>query len=146
MKYKPNKEQLNCTICGKDTNENINGTPLCFDCICQMQDGDDDIIKKVEKSDFDPIDKTIEGIILKIQEYTGIKDITIKTRKREVVEARQIAHDTAKNKTSLSLAAIGWQIGRKDHATVLHSLKVVKNLKKGKMYMKKYGGLFEYYE
>jgi chromosomal replication initiator protein len=50
------------------------------------------------------------------------------TRKREIVQARQIAMFFSKNLTKLSLATIGSQIGDKDHATVLHACKTVNNL------------------
>jgi chromosomal replication initiator protein len=51
-----------------------------------------------------------------------------KTRKREIVQARQIAMYFSKNLTKSSLATIGSQIGGKDHATVLHACKTVNNL------------------
>ena len=51
-----------------------------------------------------------------------------KTRKREVVQARQIAMFFSKKHTKLSLASIGAQTGGKDHATVLHACKTVNNL------------------
>ena len=51
-----------------------------------------------------------------------------KTRKREIVQARQIAMYFAKNLTKSSLASIGSVIGGKDHATVLHACKTVNNL------------------
>ena len=51
-----------------------------------------------------------------------------KTRKREIVQARQIAMYFAKTMTKTSLTSIGSQIGGKDHATVLHSCKTVNNL------------------
>lgn len=51
-----------------------------------------------------------------------------KTRKREIVQARQIAMFFAKSLTKSSLATIGSQIGNKDHATVLHACKTVNNL------------------
>jgi len=54
--------------------------------------------------------------------------INSKTRKREIVQARQIAMFFAKNLTKSSLATIGSQIGGKDHATVLHACKTVNNL------------------
>lgn len=50
------------------------------------------------------------------------------TRKREIVQTRQIAMYFAKNLTKLSCAAIGFQIGDKDHATVHHAYKTVNNL------------------
>jgi len=51
-----------------------------------------------------------------------------KTRKREIVQARQIAMYFAKSMTKSSLVTIGTQIGNKDHATVLHACKTVNNL------------------
>jgi chromosomal replication initiator protein len=51
-----------------------------------------------------------------------------KTRKREVVQARQIAMYFAKSMTKSSLASIGMQCGGKDHATVLHACRTVNNL------------------
>lgn len=51
-----------------------------------------------------------------------------KTRKREVVQARQIVMYFAKSMTKSSLASIGAQCGGKDHATVLHACRTVNNL------------------
>ncbi len=51
-----------------------------------------------------------------------------KTRKREVVQARQIAMYFAKSLTKSSLATIGMHCGGKDHATVLHACRTVNNL------------------
>ncbi|GAB4257735.1 MAG: chromosomal replication initiator protein DnaA [Vicingaceae bacterium] len=51
-----------------------------------------------------------------------------KTRKREVVQARQIAMYFSKQLTKSSLATIGMHCGGKDHATVLHACKTVNNL------------------
>jgi chromosomal replication initiator protein len=51
-----------------------------------------------------------------------------KTRKREVVQARQIAMYFSKSLTKSSLANIGMHCGGKDHATVLHACRTVNNL------------------
>ena len=51
-----------------------------------------------------------------------------KTRKREVVQARQIAMYFSKCFTKSSLATIGLHCGGKDHATVLHACRTVNNL------------------
>ncbi len=51
-----------------------------------------------------------------------------KTRKREVVQARQLAMYFSKNYTKYSLSYIGNQIGKKDHATVLYACKAVTDL------------------
>ena len=51
-----------------------------------------------------------------------------KTRKREIVQARQLAMYFSKQLTKNSLANIGLHCGNKDHATVLHACKTVNNL------------------
>lgn len=51
-----------------------------------------------------------------------------KTRKREVVQARQLAMYFSKNYTKASLSYIGSQIGKKDHATVLYACRAVADL------------------
>lgn len=51
-----------------------------------------------------------------------------KTRKREIVQARQLAMFFAKKHTKASLATIGLHCGNKDHATVLHACRTVNNL------------------
>lgn len=51
-----------------------------------------------------------------------------KTRKREIVQARQLTMFFAKQLTKNSLATIGAQCGNKDHATVLHACRTVNNL------------------
>ena len=58
-----------------------------------------------------------------------VETLQAKTRKREIVQARQIAMYFSKSLTKYSLASIGAQIGSKDHATVLHACKTVNNLK-----------------
>ena len=57
-----------------------------------------------------------------------IEMLKSKTRKREVVQARQIAMYFAKSLTKSSLATIGMHCGGKDHATVLHACRTVGNL------------------
>src|SRR6056297_2759059 len=61
-----------------------------------------------------------------------------KTRKREVVQARQIAMFFAKKMTKSSLANIGMHCGGKDHATVLHACRTVKNLTETDKNFRKY--------
>jgi chromosomal replication initiator protein len=51
-----------------------------------------------------------------------------KTRKREIVQCRQLAMFFSKQMTKNSLAMIGKHCGNKDHATVLHACKTVNNL------------------
>ncbi len=61
-----------------------------------------------------------------------------KTRKRHVVQARQLAMYFAKRMTKSSLASIGSQIGQRDHATVLHACKTVDNLTETDKQFRKY--------
>jgi len=58
----------------------------------------------------------------------NVEVIKSKTRKREIVQARQIAMYFAKSFTKSSLVEIGKVMGGKDHATVLHACKMVNNL------------------
>jgi chromosomal replication initiation ATPase DnaA len=74
---------------------------------------------------------TITGIIVDaVLHYYSItlREITSRSRKGTVREARQVLAALLKNKTHLSLADIGLIISR-DHATVLHSAKVIQNSK-----------------
>ena len=57
-----------------------------------------------------------------------IEMLKSKTRKRQVVQARQIAMYFAKSMTKSSLSNIGAHCGGKDHATVLHACRTVNNL------------------
>ncbi len=54
--------------------------------------------------------------------------IKSKTRKRNIVQARQISMYFAKNMTKTSLANIGKQFGGRDHSTVIHACQTVQDL------------------
>lgn len=84
------------------------------------------IIRKIVKPEVKTI--TIDGIIDAVCKHFEIEPSVIhtKTRKREVVQVRQIAMYLAKKHTDFSSSKIGKFIGGKDHATVLHSYKIVK--------------------
>ncbi len=58
----------------------------------------------------------------------SIDNLKSKTRKRNIVRARQLAMYFSKQLTKSSLANIGARCGGKDHATVLHACKTVTNL------------------
>lgn len=51
-----------------------------------------------------------------------------KTRKREVVQARQLSMFLAKHHTKNSLKSIGQFFGGRDHSTVIHSCQAIQNL------------------
>ena len=73
---------------------------------------------------------TIELIQEKVCDYYNmdVKLLQAKTRKREIVQARQISMYLAKKYTDCSLAKIGSMLGKKDHATVLHACKTISDL------------------
>ncbi len=51
-----------------------------------------------------------------------------KTRKREIVQARQISMFFAKELTKASLKTIGMHFGGRDHSTVIHAVQTVNDL------------------
>lgn len=73
---------------------------------------------------------TVEQIVGIVCQHYQIEAATIQTRsrKREVVQARQVAMYLAKKYTNLSTSKIGSMIGNRDHATVMHACKAVKEL------------------
>ena len=73
---------------------------------------------------------SIDYIQKVVSEYFQMDVATLqsKTRRRHIVQARQLAMYFAKKFTKASLASIGSQIGKRDHATVLHACKTVDNL------------------
>lgn len=73
---------------------------------------------------------TIETIVSKVCEHYKVDESVLhtKTRKREVVQVRQVAMFLAKKHTEHSASKIGHLIGNRDHATVLHACKIVKDL------------------
>lgn len=85
------------------------------------------IVQKAVRNETKAI--TIEDIIEKVCKHFAIEPVTIhtKSRKREVVQVRQIAMYLSKKHTDSSSSKIGKLIGNKDHATVLHACKIVKD-------------------
>lgn len=76
------------------------------------------------------MDIRIKPIVDFVCEYHGIepRQLVHLTRKKEIVEARQIAAWFAVNYTKMSKAAIGANLGGKDHATILYSKNKVDGL------------------
>ena len=83
---------------------------------------------------------SIDYIQKEVSKYFDMDVATLqsKTRKRHIVQARQLAMFFAKRLTKTSLASIGNQIGQRDHATVLHACKTVDNLTETDKQFKKY--------
>ncbi|MBM2840486.1 MAG: chromosomal replication initiation protein DnaA [Bacteroidetes bacterium] len=72
---------------------------------------------------------TIEEIQRVVCEYFGIPEDLIrgKTRKQEIVNARQMAMYIAKELTNSSLKTIGLHFGGRDHSTVIHAYQSVED-------------------
>ncbi len=84
---------------------------------------------------------TIDKVQKTVCEYFNItrNDLLSKSRKRQIVQARQIAMYLSRNMiANCSLATIGAEIGGKDHATVLHSCMTVSDLMSTDKVFKKY--------
>ena len=73
---------------------------------------------------------TIDKVQKVVCDYFNITrdDLLSKTRKRQIVQARQIAMYMSRNLINCSLSTIGSEIGGKDHATVLHACTTVTDL------------------
>lgn len=82
------------------------------------------IVKDIENEvGIDFIQKTVS-------EYFDIKteDLKAKTRKKEIVTARQVAMYFSKEFTNHSLKSIGYHFGGRDHSTVIHAIQTVNDL------------------
>ncbi len=58
----------------------------------------------------------------------SVDQVKSKTRKREIVQARQISMFFAKDLTKASLKSIGNYFGGRDHSTVIHACQTVNDL------------------
>ena len=86
-----------------------------------------EVIKERIGSSFSP-ELTIEDVVKKVSEICNISETEIvgKSRKMEVAEARQISMYLSRNIIGTSLASIGVFFGGRDHSTVIHAVKTVK--------------------
>lgn len=73
---------------------------------------------------------TVQKIQETVCDFFNIKKDLIQSasRKREIVQARQVTMFFIKKMTELSLSQIGSQVGNRNHATVLHACNTVKDL------------------
>jgi len=72
----------------------------------------------------------IDFIQKTVSDFYGIKleDLKAKTRKKEIVTARQVAMYFSKEFTNHSLKSIGYHFGGRDHSTVIHAVQTVNDL------------------
>jgi chromosomal replication initiator protein len=96
------------------------------------RDIDLDLAKKVLRNFIKTSSKeiTIDSIQKMVCDYFDVSydKLLAKTRKREIVQARQITMFLAKSFTKNSLKTIGEHFGGRDHTTVIHSCQTVKDL------------------
>lgn len=73
---------------------------------------------------------SIDTVQKVVCDFIGVKidDLVAQSRKRTIVQARQLAMYFAKELTNQSLKTIGLHFGGRDHSTVIHSLQTVNNL------------------
>lgn len=103
-------------------NSQFTGTPISLDF---ARDALRDLIAVQEKL------VTIENIQKTVAEYYKIRvaDILSKRRSRSIARPRQVAMSLAKELTNHSLPEIGDAFGGRDHTTVLHACRKIKELK-----------------
>jgi chromosomal replication initiator protein len=72
----------------------------------------------------------IDFIQKSVAEYYGIaiEDLKAKTRKKEIVVARQVSMYFCKEFTNHSLKSIGYHFGGRDHSTVIHAITTVNDI------------------
>lgn len=72
---------------------------------------------------------TVEEIQRIVCDYLNIEEdlVRARTRKREIVQARQVGMYFSKQLTKHSLKTIGLHFGGRDHSTVIHAIRSVKN-------------------
>ncbi len=91
-----------------------------------------DLAKKIIKNFVKGISRevSIDFIQKTVCEHFNVQadKLKEKTRKRAIVQARQLSMYLAKNMTKNSLKLIGKHFGGRDHSTVIHSCQAIQNL------------------
>ncbi len=91
-----------------------------------------DLAKKIIKNFVKTVSRevSIDYIQKTVCEHFGVplEKLKEKTRKRAIVQARQLSMFLAKNYTKNSLKSIGKHFGGRDHSTVIHSCQAIQNL------------------
>ena len=88
---------------------------------------------------------SIDNIQKTVASYFKIRvnDLTAKTRTRSIARPRQVAMTLAKELTRMSLPEIGKAFGGRDHTTVIHAQKKIKELRESDHRMREdYDNLF----
>lgn len=89
------------------------------------------IIQKSEVSTQKDTEVGIETIMDEVARYFGIsvEALKSKSRKKNLVVARQIAMYLCKEYTNFSLKSIGYHFGGRDHSTVIHAVQNISELR-----------------
>lgn len=101
--------------------------------LCRLTKNQRVLLRKYKKKHVNPFKKkeiNIDFIQEKICMYYNLdlEKLYLKTRKREIVFPRQVAMYFSRNLLKKEYQFIGNKIGGKDHATVMHACRTVKNL------------------
>ncbi len=83
------------------------------------------VIKRAVKVDNHPL--TVDDILERVCQHYGISQqhVYSKSRKRELVQVRQVSMYLAQKFTKMPASRIGQLIGGRDHSTVLHSCQAI---------------------
>lgn len=91
-----------------------------------------ELAKKILKNIVRDIDSEvgIDYIQKTVSDYFNVpqEDLKAKTRKKEIVIARQVAMYFSKDYTNHSLKSIGYHFGGRDHSTVIHAVQSVNDM------------------
>ena len=77
-----------------------------------------------------PQTTTVEDVLTAVSKHYNIpeKALVAQNRSKEITMARHIAAYLSKQMTESSLSEIGYRLGRRTHATILHSIAYVRNM------------------
>ena len=96
------------------------------------RDIDLELAKQILKNIVTDIDSEvgIDYIQKTVSDYFNVSldDLKAKTRKKEIVKARQVAMYFSKDYTNHSLKSIGYHFGGRDHSTVIHAVQSVNDM------------------
>lgn len=87
-------------------------------------------VKNITKENIKPKKNVaVKDVVKIISDFFGIEENTIyeKTRRKEIVKARQVTMYILREDFNVSFPSIGQKLGGKDHTTVIHSCLKIKN-------------------
>jgi len=126
QKIRSNVRELEGALKRVVANSNFTGRPITIETI---KDSLKDLLAIQARQ------VSVENIQKTTAEYYNIKlsDLMSKRRSRSVARPRQMAMFLAKELTNFSLPEIGDSFGGRDHTTVIHACKKIKELREGNL-------------